>query len=883
MNGEDTDHGAFGRGGDQGQQHAGAFEDFASPFGRITTYSVRDTFEGATVLLTGATGFIGSLVLELLLRTTDVARVYALCRGKRGASARERVQRLLHSGLFHLVRDSPELLAKVTVIEGDMTLEGLGLSPADADAVASETHVVVHAASIIELEADAQRTLRGNYLGTKRLLLLAGRMPGLRALVAVGSTAANVNAPPGSFVDEAIYPLFFGSQEVDHASLVEDLMSLHPESANVRAQMYLDMWGFPNTYTLGKNLTEKLLAQYHAGGLPIAIVRPSLVCGLAGAPYPGYSGSLAGPGGVALAQAVGLFDTLDSVAMNPTNVWDIVPGDQVAAAVVAAAAATAARIRIDGYGEEPAGAARGALSGAGAGAGAGVSLGGGLSGGGGGAGALTGGGGGVGDGLEGCGEGPLIVHAATSTTYPISFVEAQWAALHFIAHNPPPFRLPGGGLFRVPLDFRPDPAKVDKAKRLTAWKVWFAVKVLEALGQHKSARRLKWGHVAWDAQNSAKTDRNLFFTTKNLLALEHRLCPEEAEDYVMVWTLHRGGWPRYVATTLAGMYRQVFGCRSVQGPIGHDFVFIPSREPPLLRRRRRRAGAAAGAGGDAAAPPGGAAAAAAAAGGGADGTAAGGGGEGEPLLPPARAPGAVAAAAVSPQLSAVDEEDDAAIDAAIEEELEAERDPMAATRQAVLASYATVPACGSRDSDGGAAAAAAGGGGGGGGGGRGGAAGEEADLMAAAAPPAIRDARGVLRVAAVALGRTLSYRPSLNLTASLDLLPGAAAAAAAGATSFSNGSGPRLASPLPARAASAAPGLRGLSPGPGPEEGLLGGRASLGALTRGAAALRGARAGTIAATGSLGLGAIKPSNSTALSPSPPPQLPRSPLSPRQPQ
>jgi hypothetical protein len=42
------------------------------------------------------------------------------------------------------------------------------------------------------------------------------------------------------------------------------LLSLAPEAADARAQMYLSMWGFPNTYTLGKNLTEKLLAQYHA-------------------------------------------------------------------------------------------------------------------------------------------------------------------------------------------------------------------------------------------------------------------------------------------------------------------------------------------------------------------------------------------------------------------------------------------------------------------------------------------------------------------------------------------------------------------------------------------------------------------------------------------
>ena len=180
---------------------------------------------------------------------------------------------------------------QVSVMEGDLTLEDLGLSPDDQAALAARVHVVIHAASIIELEADVQRTLRGNYLGTKRLLLLAGRMQQLRAVAAVSAAAANVNRPAGSTVDEAIYPLSFGGQEaraaagagaragagplarpppgrpwpvaaaaptpehtrthpvhtprarqVDHGSLVEDLLGLTPESANVRAQMYLDMW-----------------------------------------------------------------------------------------------------------------------------------------------------------------------------------------------------------------------------------------------------------------------------------------------------------------------------------------------------------------------------------------------------------------------------------------------------------------------------------------------------------------------------------------------------------------------------------------------------------------------------------------------------------------
>lgn len=60
--------------------------------------------------------------------------------------------------------------------------------------------------------------------------------------------------------------------------------------------MYLDMWDFPNTYTMGKNFTERLVADYHRTKLggSVAIVRPTLVCGLAGAPYPGYCGNLAG-------------------------------------------------------------------------------------------------------------------------------------------------------------------------------------------------------------------------------------------------------------------------------------------------------------------------------------------------------------------------------------------------------------------------------------------------------------------------------------------------------------------------------------------------------------------------------------------------------------
>lgn len=58
--------------------------------------------------------------------------------------------------------------------------------------------------------------------------------------------------------------------------------------------------------------------------------------------------------------------------------------------------------------------------------------------------------------------------------------------------------------------------------------VWFAVKLLETLGQHKTARRLKYGHMAWAIQNSSKTDRHLFFGSKHLRQLENLLDPMDA-------------------------------------------------------------------------------------------------------------------------------------------------------------------------------------------------------------------------------------------------------------------------------------------------------------------------------------------------------------------
>jgi hypothetical protein len=124
-------------------------------------FSVKAQFAGATVLLTGCTGYIGGLVLESMLRTTDVARVYVLLRPKKATPAQERCDKLLQGPTFHMIREKPELLAKVAAVAGDLSEPGLGLSAADREALAANVDIVIHSAADIRLEAPIQVRRRG--------------------------------------------------------------------------------------------------------------------------------------------------------------------------------------------------------------------------------------------------------------------------------------------------------------------------------------------------------------------------------------------------------------------------------------------------------------------------------------------------------------------------------------------------------------------------------------------------------------------------------------------------------------------------------------------------------------------------------------------------
>jgi thioester reductase-like protein len=245
-----------------------------------------------TILLTGATGFLG---MELLTRVVqdDSADVVCVIRADDDAHAARRLEGTLAS-LYG--DDVPAAaLSRLSAVAGNLELPGLGLGHDAAALVGERVTRIVHSAASISFDLPLAQARAVNTAGTAHVLGVAGRLHArgrLERYVHV-STAYVAGRHDGTVAEE------------DRA-----------------------VAGSPrNTYEQTKREAEALVHEAADAGLPVVVVRPSIVVGDSRTGWTPAFNVLYWP---LRALSRGLLGT---VPADPGGLVDVVPVDYVADAI----------------------------------------------------------------------------------------------------------------------------------------------------------------------------------------------------------------------------------------------------------------------------------------------------------------------------------------------------------------------------------------------------------------------------------------------------------------------------------------------------------------------------------------------------------------------
>ncbi len=194
-----------------------------------------------TILLTGATGFLGTYLLyELLQQTT--ANVYCLIRSSNAGVGKNKLQRKLES--CSLWDDS--FNARIIPVIGNLSQPFLGLSKSYFQHLASKIDVIYHNGAMVNSLYPYSQLKATNVLATQEVLKLASK----------------IKTKSVHFISSlSVFSESSGVRRLVRESEIDDIEELE------------------DGYAQSKWVAEKLVMQARDRGLPVSVYRPSRIMG----------------------------------------------------------------------------------------------------------------------------------------------------------------------------------------------------------------------------------------------------------------------------------------------------------------------------------------------------------------------------------------------------------------------------------------------------------------------------------------------------------------------------------------------------------------------------------------------------------------------------
>ncbi|MFL7870837.1 MAG: thioester reductase domain-containing protein, partial [Anaerolineales bacterium] len=206
-----------------------------------------------TILLTGATGFLGAYLLRDLLRETEAA-VVCLVRARDAADGLVRIKN--NMAAYALWHDS--FTGRIEALAGDLARPSLGLSDDQFDELAQSVDAIYHNGALVNFLYSYREHKAANVLGTREILRLA----------ALSQTRRAVPAPVH----------FVSTLSIFHDGGMASYRTNN--GAMFKENTELDALDLPfGGYAQSKWVGEKLVMTAMARGIPATIFRPGLISG----------------------------------------------------------------------------------------------------------------------------------------------------------------------------------------------------------------------------------------------------------------------------------------------------------------------------------------------------------------------------------------------------------------------------------------------------------------------------------------------------------------------------------------------------------------------------------------------------------------------------